>query len=29
MRANGLEWLSVCVKSKNTAAHEAYRVLGF
>jgi ribosomal protein S18 acetylase RimI-like enzyme len=29
MRSNGVQWLSVCVKSRNTAAHEAYRAYGF
>ncbi|MGH6916683.1 MAG: GNAT family N-acetyltransferase [Geminicoccaceae bacterium] len=29
MRANGLQWLSVCVKSRNTTAHQAYRAYGF
>jgi ribosomal protein S18 acetylase RimI-like enzyme len=29
MRANGLQWLSVCVKSRNRAAHQAYRAYGF
>ena len=29
MRAKGLQWLSVCVKSRNTTAHEAYRAYGF
>jgi ribosomal protein S18 acetylase RimI-like enzyme len=29
MRANGLQWLSVCVKSSNIAAREAYRAYGF
>jgi ribosomal protein S18 acetylase RimI-like enzyme len=29
MRANGLQYMSVCVKSRNTTAHEAYRAYGF
>jgi ribosomal protein S18 acetylase RimI-like enzyme len=29
MRATGVQWLSVCVKSRNTAAHDAYRAYGF
>jgi ribosomal protein S18 acetylase RimI-like enzyme len=29
MRANGLQYVSVCVKSRNTTAHEAYRAYGF
>jgi ribosomal protein S18 acetylase RimI-like enzyme len=29
MRGNGLQWLSVCVKSRNTMAREAYRSYGF
>lgn len=29
MRAKGLRWLSVCVKSRNTIAHRAYRSYGF
>jgi ribosomal protein S18 acetylase RimI-like enzyme len=29
MRANGLQYVSVCVKSRNRAAHEAYRAYGF
>jgi ribosomal protein S18 acetylase RimI-like enzyme len=29
LRANGLQWLSVCVKTRNTTAHEAYRAYGF
>jgi ribosomal protein S18 acetylase RimI-like enzyme len=29
MRGNGLQWLSVCVKSRNTMAREAYRSHGF
>jgi ribosomal protein S18 acetylase RimI-like enzyme len=29
MRAKGLCWMSVCVKSRNTIAHQAYRSYGF
>jgi ribosomal protein S18 acetylase RimI-like enzyme len=29
MRARGLRWMSVCVKSRNTIAHRAYRTYGF
>jgi ribosomal protein S18 acetylase RimI-like enzyme len=29
MRANGLSWMSVCVKSRNATARAAYRALGF
>jgi ribosomal protein S18 acetylase RimI-like enzyme len=29
MRAKGLCWMSVCVKSRNTVAHQAYRSYGF
>jgi aminoglycoside 6'-N-acetyltransferase I len=29
MRANGLQWMSVCVKSRNTTARAAYRAFGF
>jgi ribosomal protein S18 acetylase RimI-like enzyme len=29
MRANGLRWMSVCVKSRNTTARAAYRAVGF
>jgi ribosomal protein S18 acetylase RimI-like enzyme len=29
MRANGLQYVSVCVKSRNTTAHETYRACGF
>jgi ribosomal protein S18 acetylase RimI-like enzyme len=29
MRANGLQYVSVCIKSRNTTAHEAYRAYGF
>jgi ribosomal protein S18 acetylase RimI-like enzyme len=29
MRAKGLQWMSVCVKSRNTIAHRAYRTYGF
>jgi ribosomal protein S18 acetylase RimI-like enzyme len=29
MRAKGLRWMSVCVKSRNASARAAYRALGF
>lgn len=29
MRASGLQWSSVCVKSRNSTAREAYRACGF
>jgi ribosomal protein S18 acetylase RimI-like enzyme len=29
MRAKGLQWMSVCVKSGNAVAHRAYRTYGF
>jgi ribosomal protein S18 acetylase RimI-like enzyme len=29
MRAKGLQWMSICVKSRNTTARAAYQALGF